>query len=318
MEKTIKFLFGLLYISLLSSFAALLVIFALALFTPYGDIFTQFLETEGKHETLEFIGLGLGGVLAAIGAVELNRRATAAMKNSEAMTKNAEEMAKNNALTEKGHIQERLKAAMQSLGHIAPSVRIAAFYQFYRLAKDNSDKDFVKNIFDILCAHLRHLTSNENYRQNEGQYAPTEECQSLLNVLFKNPQDIFVVADMRVNLRGIHLVGANFHKAHLRGVSFHRANLQHADFWHANVEEAVFLKSNLQKANFTVAHAYYAFFQRADVAGADFTNAYLHRADMTDVKNLDKAKFHRIKGECVFPTEFKNFTKLGPGKKYPE
>ena len=275
-------------------------------------------KDEGKRETIKFIALGMGGVLAVMSVIMLNRRVDAMVQSAAAQAKSAAAMAENNILIEKGHIDERFKAAVQSLGHQEESVRIAAFYQFYLLAKNNPDKDFVKNIFDMMCVHLRQITSRADYRNGEGRENPTGECQSLLDVLFKNPQNIFVVADMRVDLQGVYLVGANFHKAHLQGVSFKSANLQHALFWSANVEKAFFTDSNLQNANFTVAHAHYAFFQGADVEGADFTNADLHIADMTYVKNLDKANFHRIKGKCIFPTGFENFTELRPGKKYPE
>ena len=278
-------------------------VFVCALSAPSGGVFAKILEITGmtaKQETLKFISLGMGGVLAAIAAVELNLRATAAMKNAEAMTK-------NNVLTEKGHIEERFKTAVQHLGSRRMSARIASFYQLYYLAKDNPDPDFVKNIHEILCAHLRQTTRDKEYIKNNSKY-PSEECQSLLDILFKNPQNLFM--GMKADLRDVHLVGANFHEAQLQEGSFKSANLQHAFFWRANVERAFFTDALLQNANFTVAHARHASFQGSDVENADFTYTDLHIADMVYAKNLDKAKLFRIKGKCRFPTGFANFTEL--------
>ena len=92
---------------LLGAFAFLIL---LALLIPGGGLVAWLLETKGKPDALRLIGWGMGGVLAAIVALALNRRAAA---------------------MEKGLIEERFKAATQGLADKQPSVRIAAFYQFY-------------------------------------------------------------------------------------------------------------------------------------------------------------------------------------------
>ena len=259
------------------------------------------LESMKKREIMKLIGLGIGGALAVIGTVVLNRRA-------DAMAKSAAAMAKNNELIEKGHIDERFKAAIESLGHAAASVRIAAFHQFYNLAKGSSDKDFVKSIFDILCSHLRQITSDEDYRNGKGQDKPTEECQSLLDVLFKNPQNIF--SGLKAQLRGVYLVGANFGDANLQGAIFNDANLRGANFWKAKLEHAFFVNAKLQKANFTVAKAEWAYFGYADVEGAVFEFTGLRMASFhEDVENLDKATFKDITIEGnPFPAWFQEGT----------
>ena len=222
--------------------------------TANGGIFAWLLDANSKNETIKFIGWGLGGALAAIGTVALNRRATA--------------MADHNKLIEKGHIDERFKAAVQSLGSEQPSVRIAAFYQFYHLARGNPDKDFISNVFDILCAHLRQITSKEEYRNGEGREKPTEECQSLLDVLFKN-QEIF--SGMRAQLGGVYLVGADFGCA----------NIQFADLNGANLQNAIFYATR----------AYSASFYGANIKGAAFGRTSLHQSDLFRAKNFDHADF---------------------------
>ena len=156
---------------------ALAFFFVWALLTDKSGAVARLLEINNKAEVLRLIGWGMSGVLAAIVAVGLNRRAAA--------------MDKQNDLTEKGHIDERFKVAVQGLAGEQPSVRIAAFYQFYYLAKDNPDMGFRSSIFDILCAHLRQITSAADYRENAESKKPTEECQSLLDVLFKKSRNVF-------------------------------------------------------------------------------------------------------------------------------
>ena len=228
-----------------------------------GGVFAQWLDAEGKNETIKLIGLGLGGALAAMGTVALNRRAAAMMQQ--------------NTLIERGHIDERFKTAVQSLGSEHPSSRIAAIYQFYYLAKGSPDKDFVKSIFDILCAHLRQIASKEEYRKDEEQHRLTEECQSLLDVLFRNSQHLF--AGMPAQLARVHLVGAN-----LRG-----ADLQNADFSFAILNKAVFKRAKLQKAKFTKTKLVLSSFSGADVREAHFTLAVLQQASLSYAKNAHTA-----------------------------
>ena len=264
-------------------------------------VWTRQLGAENKSEVIKLIGLGMGGALAAIGTVLLNRRA-------DAMASSAAAMAQNNELIEKGHINERFKVAMESLGYAVASVRIAAFHQFYNLAKGSSDKDFVKSIFDILCSHLRQITSDDDYRNGKGRDKPTEECQSLLDVLFKNSQNIF--SGLNAQLRGVYLVGADFGDANLQGAVFNGANLRGANFWKAKLERVFFVNAKLQKANFTVAEAERAYFGYADVEGAVFQFTGLRMASFhEDVKNLDKAAFSYITIEGnPFPAWFKKET----------
>ena len=227
-----------------------------------GGVFAQWLDAEGKNETIKLIGLGLGGALAAMGTVALNRRAAAMMQQ--------------NTLIERGHIDERFKAAVQSLGSEQPSARIAAFYQFYHLAKNGSaDEDFVKSIFDILCAHLRQITSRHDYRNGEGQEKPTEECQTLLDVIFRNPQHLFT--EMTAHLRGVYLVGAD---------------LRHAQFGYCtDLEGARLDNTNLQHAQFVVAVAPKVSFRGADINGTVFAHTDMHHANLYAAKNIKKAIF---------------------------
>ena len=278
----------------------LLGVFFSALSAPGGGVFAQILEITGpnaKQETLKFISLGMGGVLAAIAAVELNLRAVAAMKNAEAMTKNSEAMAKNHALALKGHIQERFTSAVKNLASTQPSARIASFYQFYYLAKESSDEDFKKNVLDMLCAHLRQMTDADDYRQNRERSKPTVECQSLLDVLFKNPQDLFLA--MRANLQGVYIVGADMRNA--KGwIDFGNADAREVYFEESELPNVTFSGADLQDACFHQAKLPGAFFGPAangvgtNIQNTDFSRADLQESAFLSVKNGDTADFDGV------------------------
>ena len=247
---------------------ALLFFFTWALLANEGGAVARLLEIDDKVEVLRLIGWGMGGVLAAIGVIALNRRATA---------------------MEKGLIDERFRAAVQSLAGEQPSVRIAAFYQFYYLAKDNPDTGFRSSIFDILCAHLRQMTSDADYRENAGNKKPTEECQSLLDILFKKSSNVF--AGMGANMQNTYLVGANLSYAELQRADFRNADVSDADFWNADMSGANFLCADALDARFWDADMSAASFWGTDMSGSDFWDADLSAAEFNDV-NVSGAKFN--------------------------
>ena len=71
-----------------------------------------------KFRILEFVGVAMGGVLLAIGATIANRRAVA-------LEDAAQAQAQANKGAEYGRRQERLKNAIEHLGHDSDSVRLA-------------------------------------------------------------------------------------------------------------------------------------------------------------------------------------------------
>ena len=225
---------------------------------------------ENKAKSLEFIGIGMGGVLTTIGAVAFSRRSDA--------------QARNNELIEKGHINDRFQQAAVNLGHKKRRVRITSFYQFYYLAKVSED-DFKKSVFDILCDHLRHMTSGQFYNDpKEGKDIITDECQTLLNILFK-PEYKPVFDEFYANLENINLTRADLSSANFVEANFSRAVLFHADFKksilkkvkmrNTNLQCAMFNDAILPEADFTDATLLSANFQRACLAGADFSYAKL-------------------------------------------
>ena len=125
-------------------------------------------------KVLEYLGVGMGGVLLAIGAAVANRRAVAMEGAVES--------------TEKGLRQERLKSAIEHLGHASDSVRMGGAYELFHLAKDT--EDLRRTVLDILCAHIRQTTGETGYRAKH-ESKPSEEIQSLLTLLFVQECELF-------------------------------------------------------------------------------------------------------------------------------
>ena len=181
----------------------------------YDGNIAWFLGVDNKKETIEFIVFGIIGMGAIFNAIPIHRR--------------ADEQSRHNELIEKGHVSERLKFATEHLGDESPIVRISAFYEFYYLAKEHKDADFKKNIFDILCAHLRGITTVESYKTGEGALGPTEECQTLLTILFGSGNK-FMFGEFPANLSKVHIKNANLSftnivRAHFPGADFHGAKI---------------------------------------------------------------------------------------------
>ena len=274
-------------------------------------------KDENKHETLRFIGFGIGGVLATIGAVAFNRRATAQIEASKAQTQ-------HNKLIEKGHINERLKSTIENLGHIDASVRIASFYQFYHLAKEG-EEDFRHNIFEILCSCLRSMDRKRSHlTEEDGKERPTAECQTLLNILFRNKHDSALGGFepdlrrsylIRANLARAHLSGANFTRAmladsdltggNLAGADFTNAILQNADLSGANLANAKFFGANISDVNFSSTDLSGAKFTNANISGSIFEGAQLENANLKEVMYINKANFCKAKvgNRSIEPTD---------------
>ena len=248
----------------------MLMILIWLIFSPYMlKLVHHLLDTPNKTEALSTIGYGMGGVLAFIGAISINRRA------------NAE--AESNRLIEKGHVEDRFKTATKDLQNLSPVIRISAFYQFYYLAKHHNVDDFRRNIFDVLCVYLRH-------KFKPIQQPVSEELQTLLDVLFKSEDHSVFGEFHHVDLQGIYLSGANFMEASLSGANLTKANLTEADLTEATLTEADLTEATLTEADFTD-----AYLTKTKFIKAILVKSYLKSIHVTDTNfecaDLTEANF---------------------------
>ena len=191
-------------------------------------------KQQPKYEVLKFLGISMGGILVALQAVMSYKRAKAMEETAKSQADASKAQARANENTEQGLRQERLKNAIEHLGHERDSVRLGGAYELFHLAEDN--KDLRKTAFDMLCLHIRQTTGEKEYQENY-KSKPSEEIQSLLTLLFV--QDHKVFKGLQINLQGIWLNGVNLRKArlakavlsgtYLQGCDLHGAYLQGAD-----------------------------------------------------------------------------------------
>ena len=196
-----------------------------------------------KYEVLKFLGLGMGGILIALQALMSYKRAKAMEDTSKAQADAAQAQTRANENTEQGLRQERLKNAIEHLGHEKDSVRLGGAYELFHLAEDN--KDLRKTALDMLCLHIRQTTGEKEY-QEKHESKPSEEVQSLLTLLFVQGHEVF--KGLQINLQGsclngADLMGARLEKAILAGVRLEGADLsgaylQGADLWDAHLQGA--------------------------------------------------------------------------------
>ena len=258
--------------------------FGVMLSQPFEKLFGAWLGIKQKSEILQFIGLGIAGVLALLNAVAVNRRATAQEESTKAQVT-------NNELIEKGRIDERFKSATENLGSQNIGTRIASFYLFYYLAKDSQDNNVRRNSFDVMCAHLRTMPNDQSHVERNGNIFPTKEYQTLLNILFK-PEDESIFSEFHANLQSVNLTHTNLEKANLANADLCDAILQGANLTSANLADSKFTRANIAYAHFIDAKLERANLKEADLRHAKFIGANLKAANLESA-NLVHANFVR-------------------------
>ena len=231
---------------------------------------------ETKHEALKFVGIGMGGVLVALQALMSYKRA-------KAMEETANTQASAVLKTEEGQRQERMKNAIEHLGHESDSVRLGGAYELFHLAEDT--EALRQTVLDILCAHIRHTTGQREYRKRY-ESKPSEEIQSLLTLLFVQSHCIF--NGCHINLRESWLNGADLRearlekavlfRAHLREICLYRARLQGADLTEAQLQKAYLAEACMQEVSLVESHMQKAILWSAHLQRSILNNAYMHGA----------------------------------------
>lgn len=188
--------------------------FVVAMFSENPTWAFELVGVGQKYEVLKFLGIGMGGIVLALQALASHRRANA-------MEDAANQQAKATRNIEQGQRQERLKNAIEHLGHNSDSVRLGGAYELFHLAEDNPE--LCLTVLDILCAHIRRTTTEGEYRKSH-KSKPSEEVQSLLTLLFV--QDHTVFKGFHIDLHGSWLNGANLPGARLEKVDLTRTHFK--------------------------------------------------------------------------------------------
>ena len=275
--------------ALIGLLVVLVVVFVIVMFPENPEWIFNLLgiaqNGEPKYEALKFLGIGMGGLLIALQALMSYKRAKAMEKTAEAQADAAKAQADAVSKTEQGQRQDRLKNAIEHLGHDKDSVRLGGAYELFHLAKDT--EDLRQTVLDILCAYIRQMTGESEY-QEAHKSRPSEEIQSLLTLLFVQKHGVF--KDCHINLQGSWLNGADLRDArlwkavltrvHLQGAKLDRAHLQRANLVEAHLEEAFLSESWLHEADLFCVRMKGAYLKKAQLQGAylmgtRFPGAYL-------------------------------------------
>lgn len=241
---------------------------------------------KGKHELLTTIAWCIVGVVSIWLALSADKRASAmdATANAQALT------AKN---AEAGLRQDRMKNAIEHLGHSSESVRMGGAHELFHLAQDI--EDLRQTVMDILCSHIRQTTRGKDY-QEEYKTDPSEEIQSLLTLLFEKGRDIF--EGCSINLKGSHLNRVVIHEARLRKANLMKVQLQSAILTGAKLQWACLEYAQLQNANLQFAHLQNANLDKANLDGANLDNAQLKETGFTKA-NLQNANLTSAQAQHI-------------------
>ena len=296
-------LFSIFQAALIVLLIVLVVVFAVVLSSENPEWIFSLLgitqNEEPKYEVLKFLGIGMGGILIALQALMSYKRAKAMEKTAEAQADAAKAQADAVAKTEQGQRQDRLKNAIEHLGHESDSVRLGGAYELFHLAEDT--EDLRQTVLDILCAHIRRTTGESEYREKH-KSKPSEEIQSLLTLLFVQKHELFRGLHINlqesylngVDIRGARLERAILTKAHLQGTILFKAHLQNANFRYAYMQRANLDIAHLQAADFIYARLQGAQLFRAGLQGAKFFKAHLQgaRLDYAYLQGADLGNTH--------------------------
>ena len=246
-----------------------------------------------KYEALKFLGIGMGGAVLALQAAIANKRAQA-MENTakaqadtaKAQAKATDHQAQANETTEKGQRQERLKNAIEHLGHESDSVRLGGAYELFHLARDTPD--LRQTVLDILCAHIRRTTREPKYKDKDKYSSnPSEEIQSLLTLLFVQEHKVFT--GLHINLQESWLNGSNLNEARLEKANLRGAQLHGAHLIRAQLHGAWLVGAQLHGAWLSDAQLHEADLFDAQLHGARLEGAQLHGA------HLERAQLHEAR-----------------------
>ena len=274
---------------------------------------------EPKYEALKFLGIGMGGVLVALQALMSYKRAKAMEKTAEAQADAVKAQADAVSRTEQGQRQDRLKNAIEHLGHDKESVRLGGAYELFHLAEDT--EDLRQTVLDILCSHIRRTTGENEYREAH-KSNPSEEIQSLLTLLFVQEHKVFNGCHINLqgswlnvaDLRGARLAKAVLNLTHLQRANLGKAQLQGAFLHWAQLQGANLAKARLQGANLTEARLQDTLLPGARLQGVNLTKARLQGANLTEARlqatllpgtqlqgaNLGKAQLQGANSEELF------------------
>ena len=221
-----------------------------------------------KQPTLKFIGWLISGCIALIATILINRRADAQAEAAKAQVD-------SNELTRQRQSEELFNWAASHLVNDRAEARIVAFYELHSLAR--GVEHLRKRVLEVLCAHLRQITTAQGYA---GIGKPTEEVQTLLDMLFKS--DGYIFQGLKANLRRVNLVGANLALAHMPNTDFTNACLIGANMRSAKLHNCNFASAKMHGVYLAGAELLFAMFVNTKLYGSELYSTNFQCANFID------------------------------------
>ena len=141
---------------------------------------------------------------------------------------------------------QRFSSGVELLGSSNESSRIGGIYYLYLLAKE--DVKYIEPVCETLCAHIRTITSDEEYK-NKFKNKPSNEIKTILDFLFfkdyENDDDKSIFEDCKKNLSNV-----KFDIVSFEDYSFIDASLKNVEFIVANFGYSFSVRCSLDSVNF--------------------------------------------------------------------
>ena len=188
----------------------------------------------------------------------------------------------------------RFSSGVELLGNQNESARIGGAYNLYFLANEYPN-EYLNPVCEILCAHIRTITSSKEYQETYKEKA-SNEIQTIINMLFreKNDKGNFIFNECNKNLAGTFLFGVNFSKAKINKVnflyaqistvkytngSFQNTILSDVVFFHSTLRDVFFTNAILNNVSFSYSQLSNINFEFAQLSKINFNNAQLNKVD---------------------------------------
>jgi len=177
---------------------------------------------------------------------------------------------------EKQQRDTRFSSGVELLGNPHESARIGGVYNLYFLANEHQN-EYLHSVCEILCAHVRTITNDIAY-QEKYKEKPSNEIQSILNLLFKKDKNDELIFDKcQKNFERTFFGGANLEYATLSNVDFRYAKLDGVKLFNATLSIVKFQHAVLIGVNFGGCNkSSGVYFQNAELNNINFNDAKIN------------------------------------------
>ena len=188
------------------------------------------------------------------------------------------------ATAQQGLLNERYQSAADMLGSEVLSVRLAGITALQRLAAEHPEQYHIQ-VLALFCAFIRLPTRDQHPDSGDSpirlghNWGVRQDVQSVLEVIVSRDEarrNLERRADVKLDLRGSSLRGAQILDADLSGAMFHRSILSGTYFFNVDLTDANFAHADLIEAQF-----YQVAFTRINLSSANLSGAMLQDVEMT-------------------------------------